>query len=85
LNLLDPLTHHLEDLAGFRAKLEQRREIGRLLLSLRPDAPGLVLTQRGAVLQRLFSSDPTVKALALRLVACPCRKLYAVGCLGRIG
>ena len=32
LNLLDPVTHPLEDLAGFRAKLEQRRDIGKLLL-----------------------------------------------------
>ncbi|TIX55891.1 MAG: DEAD/DEAH box helicase, partial [Mesorhizobium sp.] len=38
LNLLDPLTHPLEDLAGFRIKLEQRRSIGRVLLSLNHDA-----------------------------------------------
>jgi ATP-dependent helicase HepA len=69
LNLLDPLTHPLEDLAGFRVKLEQRREVGRLLLSLDPDAPGFVLRQRGAELQRLFSDDPLVRDLAPRLVA----------------
>jgi len=69
LNLLDPLTHPLEDLAGFRAKLEQRREIGRLLLSLDPDVPGLVLRQRGAELQRLFSGDTLVQNLAPRLIA----------------
>jgi ATP-dependent helicase HepA len=69
LNLLDPLTHPLEDLAGFRAKLEQRREVGRLLLSLDPQAPGLVLRQRGAELHRLFPGDTLIQVLAPKLVA----------------
>ena len=64
LNLLDPITHPLGDINGFRAKLEQRRHIGRLLLSLDPDAPGLVLRQRGSELQRLFPTDPLVQDLA---------------------
>jgi len=69
LNLLDPLTHPLEDLAGFRLKLERRRDIGRLILSLDPNAPGLVLRQRGAELQRLFGDDPIVQELAPMLIA----------------
>lgn len=69
LNLLDPLTHPLEDLEGFRAKLERRRDIGRLILSLDPNVPGLVLRQRGAELQRLFGDDPLVQELAPKLVA----------------
>jgi len=69
LNLLDPLAHPLDDLAGFRAKLEQRRDVGRLLLSLDPDGPGLVLRQRGAELQRMFPSDPLVQDLAPRMIA----------------
>ena len=69
LNLLDPVTHPLEDLPGFRAKLEQRRDIGKLLLGLDPDAPALVLRQRGAELQRLFPEDEVVQDLAPRLVA----------------
>ena len=68
LNLLDPVTHPLGDINGFRAKLEQRRHIGRLLLSLDSDAPGLVLRQRGSELQRLFPTDPLVQDLAPRLV-----------------
>lgn len=68
LNLLDPLTHPLDDLEGFRAKLHQRREIGRLLLSLDPESPGLVLRQRGLELQNLFPDDPLVSDLAPRLV-----------------
>lgn len=69
LNLLDPLTHPLDDLDGFRVKLEQRRAIGRLLLSLDPDASGLVLRQRGAELERTFPDDPVVQSLAPQMIA----------------
>lgn len=69
LNLLDPLTHPLEDLAGFRIKLEQRRSIGRVLLSLNHDAPGLVLRQRGAELVRSFPDDPIIQVLAPQMIA----------------
>ena len=68
LNLLDPVTHPLDDLAGFRVKLEQRRAIGRLLLSLDANASGLVLRQRGAELERTFPDDPVVQDLAPRLI-----------------
>jgi ATP-dependent helicase HepA len=69
LNLLDPLTHPLDDLDGFRLKLEQRRAIGRLLLSLDPDASGIVLRQRGAELVRSFPDDPVVQDLAPKVIA----------------
>ena len=69
LNLLDPTSHPLNDLAGFRNKLERRRDIGRLLLALDPEAPRLVLRQRGTEMERLFSDDQTVMELAPRLVA----------------
>jgi len=69
LNLLDPLAHPLDDLDGFRAKLEQRRAIGRLLLSLDPDASGLVLRQRGSELVRSFPDDPVVQDLAPQMIA----------------
>jgi ATP-dependent helicase HepA len=68
LNLLDPLTHPLDDLAGFRVKLEKRRAIGRLLLSLDANASGLVLRQRAAKLVRSFPEDPVVQDLAPRLI-----------------
>ncbi|WP_322997428.1 protein DpdE [Castellaniella sp.] len=68
LNLLDPLTHPLDDLDGFRLKLEQRRAIGRLLLSLDPEASGIVLRQRGAELVRSFPDDQVVQDLAPRLI-----------------
>ena len=68
LNLLDPLTHPLDDLAGFRLKLEKRRAIGRMLLSLDPDGSGLVLRQRGAELVRTFPDDPVVQHLATQMI-----------------
>jgi ATP-dependent helicase HepA len=69
LNLLDPASHPLDDVEGFRRKLEGRREIGRLLLALDPETPKLVLRQRSAEMERLFPDDPTVRELAPRLVA----------------
>ena len=68
LNLLDPETHPLNDVDGFRAKLEQRRDIGRLLLGLDADSPGLVLRQRGQDMVRLFPQDAEIARLAPRLV-----------------
>lgn len=69
LNLLEPDSHSLDDLAAFRAKLESRREIGRLLLALDPEANGFVLRQRGAELLRLFPEDSFVNDIAPRLIA----------------
>jgi len=69
LNLLDPSSHPLDDVEGFRRKLKGRREIGRLLLGLDPEAPRLVLRQRCAEMERLFSDDSTIRELAPKLVA----------------
>ena len=69
LNLLDPTTHPLDDIKGFRSKLEQRRAFGRVLLSLDPGSPQLVLRQRSAELLRLLPDDPFVAEMAPRLAA----------------
>jgi len=69
LNLLDPDSHPLGDLDGFRIKLEQRRDFGRILLSLNPGSPGLVLRQRSAELERLLPNDPVVANLAPKLAS----------------
>ena len=68
LNLLDPAAHPIGDVDGFRRKLEQRREIGRLLLSLNPESPRLVLRQRCTEIQSLFPGDAVANALAGQLV-----------------
>ena len=69
LNLIDPLTHPLDDLEGFRAKVEQRQSIGRLLLGLDPAAPSLVIRKRGAELESLYPEDPVIRKLVPQLVA----------------
>lgn len=68
LNMLDPLAHPLGDVEGFRAKLEHRQTIGRLLLSLDPQGSGLVLRQRAAELVELFPDDPIVQTLSEQLI-----------------
>lgn len=68
LNLLDPVAHPLNDIEGFRAKLEQRQDLGRLLLSLDPEGSGLVLRQRAAELISLFPDDAVVQGLAGKLI-----------------
>lgn len=69
LNMLDPFAHPLDDVDGFRVKLEHRQTIGRLLLSLDPKGSGLVLRQRAAELIGLFPDDPIVQTLAEQLIA----------------
>ncbi len=69
LNLLDPQSHPLDDVEAFRQKLQGRRDIGRLLLGLDAEAPGLVLRQRAAEMQRRFPDDATVAELAPKLGA----------------
>jgi ATP-dependent helicase HepA len=68
LNLLDPVTHPLQDLEGFRRKLERSRNLGRLLLSLDSDSPGLVLPKRCEEVTLLFPSDPVIADVAPRLI-----------------
>lgn len=68
LNLLDPLSHPLTDVDGFAIKLQNRREFGRLLLSLDPTGPALVLRQRAAEAAKLFPDDPVVAELAPLLI-----------------
>lgn len=68
LNLLDPIAHPLSDIEGFRAKLEQRQDLGRLLLSLDPEGSGLVLRQRAGELIGLFPDDALVQSLATKLI-----------------
>ena len=68
LNMLDPVAHPLDDVEGFRAKLDHRQMIGRLLLSLDPQGSGLVLRQRAAELIGLFPDDPIVQTLSEQLI-----------------
>lgn len=57
LHLLDPTTYKLEDLAGFRAKVLKRQEIGRVLLAFKAGAKPFVLNKNIGKLQSLFPDD----------------------------
>jgi len=70
LHLLDPTTYKLEDLAGFRARVESRQEIGRVLLSFREGANPLVLKTNLEQLQNLFAEDQYLLNLTEELQNC---------------
>ncbi|MHC5724406.1 MAG: protein DpdE, partial [Nostoc sp.] len=70
LHLLDPTTYKLDDLAGFRAKIQSRQEIGKLLLSFKEDAKPLVLKSNLQQLRNLFAEDKYLLKLADDLESC---------------
>ncbi|MDZ8185627.1 MAG: protein DpdE [Nostoc sp. ChiSLP02] len=57
LHLLDPTTYRLDDLAGFRAKVESRQQIGKVLLALQEDTKPAVLKKNLQELRSLFPDD----------------------------
>lgn len=57
LHLIDPVGHPLDGLAGFRARVEARAAIGRVLLGFTEDAPRFLLHQPLSELRRLFPKD----------------------------
>jgi len=57
LHLLDPTTYQLDDLEGFRARVQKRQEIGRVLLSFKEGAKPFVLKTKLGQLRNLFSED----------------------------
>ncbi len=70
LHLLDPTTYQLNDLAGFRNRVQNRSSIGRLLLSLREGANPFVLKTNLKQLQNLFAEDRYLLNLADELEKC---------------
>ncbi|MEH1833601.1 MAG: protein DpdE [Nostoc sp.] len=64
LHLLDPTTYKLGDLAGFRAKVESRQQIGKVLLSFNESAEPLVLKSNLQQLRNLFAEDKYLLKLA---------------------
>ncbi|MDF5734273.1 MULTISPECIES: protein DpdE [unclassified Nostoc] len=70
LHLLDPTTYKLDDLAGFRAKVESRQQIGKLLLSFKEGAEPLVLKSNLQQLRNLFAEDKYLLKLADDLENC---------------
>jgi ATP-dependent helicase HepA len=69
LNLLDPASYSRTDLPGFRRRVQERQQIGRLLLTLQSGASAFVLRQQAKRATELFSDDPVVLEDASRLLA----------------
>ncbi|MCW6036022.1 hypothetical protein K4A83_07015 [Spirulina subsalsa FACHB-351] len=57
LHLLDPKTYRLDDLAGFRERVQKRQEIGRILLSFKEGAKPYSLKINLKKLKGLFAED----------------------------
>ncbi|MEP6516371.1 protein DpdE [Microcoleus vaginatus] len=57
LHLLDPITYQLDDLEGFRARVKNRQQIGRVLLSFKEKANPFVLKTNLNQLRNLFAED----------------------------
>ncbi|MFN6516291.1 MAG: protein DpdE [Nostoc sp. CreGUA01] len=70
LHLLDPATYKLDDLAGFRAQVASRQQIGKVLLALREDAKSVVLKKNLQELRNLFPEDKYLLNLADDLETC---------------
>ncbi|MBO3457749.1 SNF2-related protein [Aetokthonos hydrillicola Thurmond2011] len=70
LHLLDPTTYQLNDLAGFRHRVETRQDIGRILLSFKEGANPFVLRTNLGKLRSLFAEDQYLLEQADELQNC---------------
>jgi len=70
LHLLDPITYQLNDLEGFRVRVQNRQQIGRVLLSFKEGANPFVIKTNLNQLRNLFAQDPYLLNLADQLQNC---------------
>jgi ATP-dependent helicase HepA len=70
LHLLDPGNYRLEDLAGFRRRVEIRDTLAETLTAIGPDTPLRYLDEPLARLEGLLSSDATVAARVAEIRGC---------------
>ncbi|MEG4999389.1 protein DpdE [Microcoleus sp. B4-D4] len=70
LHLLDPSTYQLDDLEGFRARVKNRQQIGRVLLSFKEKANPFVLKTNLNQLRNLFAEDKYLLNLVDELQNC---------------
>lgn len=70
LHLLDPITYQLDDLEGFRARVKNRQQIGRVLLSFKEKANPFVLKTNLNQLRNLFAEDKYLLNLVDELQNC---------------
>lgn len=64
LHLLDPTTYRLDDLDGFRRRLERREEFGELSLALDPEVSPVLLRATVGHLQEVLADDEEVTRLS---------------------
>ncbi|MDY6783345.1 MAG: protein DpdE [Cyanobacteriota bacterium] len=67
LHLLEPATYRLDNREGFRARVQNRQEIGRFLLSFKEGAKPFVLKKKLNQLRNLFAEDSYLLRLGDRL------------------
>lgn len=67
LHLLDSTTYKLDDIEGFRSRVKNRQEIGRVLLAFNPDANIDVLKDNLTQIYKLFADDEYVLKLTSEL------------------
>ncbi|MEB3181744.1 MAG: protein DpdE [Nostocaceae cyanobacterium] len=63
LHLLDPVTYPLDNVAGFRAQVQNRQHLGKVLLSLTADASPQEVKANLQELCQLFPEDQHLQAL----------------------
>ncbi len=67
LNLLDPANYPLDDIIGFRRKVEKRQEIGHLLLPLRHGMQSIVLRTQVLKAAKMFPNDDVIQSEVERI------------------
>ncbi|MFM2062337.1 MAG: hypothetical protein RLZZ507_2007 [Cyanobacteriota bacterium] len=70
LHLLDPMNYKLSDLDDFRSKIENRQQIGRILLCFREGAKSFVIKSNLKQLRNLFTEDEYLLSLVDNLETC---------------
>ncbi len=68
LHLLDPVSYPKSDLPGFKKKVKNRQEIGRLLLPMRPGGNSFVLRTQANAAKEMFPDDPNVQSISQEIV-----------------
>lgn len=74
LHLLDPDVYSLDDLDGFRRRVDDRRELASTFFTFRSDAPAFLLTEKVVTLRGLFPSDAQLARLLEELEAAMAEK-----------
>jgi ATP-dependent helicase HepA len=70
LHLLDPITYQIDDVEGFRARVKNRQQIGRVLLSFKEGANPFVLKTNLNQLRNLFAEDKYLLDMVEELQNC---------------